>query len=59
MCVGACGSQNSFSEMWIYSAWIYMSRIHAHRFCLGDSVGSAGLSDAQIQNLYNTDWLRL
>jgi len=58
MCVGACGSQNRFSEMWIYSALI-MSRIHAHRFCLGDSVGSAGLSDAQLQNLYNTAWLRL
>jgi hypothetical protein len=34
-------------------AWNYMSQIHAHRFGLGDSIGSAGPSNGQVQNLYN------
>jgi len=30
-----------------------MSQIHAHRFGLGDSIGSVGPSNGQVQNLYN------
>ena len=35
------------------AAWIYMSQIHAHRFGLGYSIGSAGPNNAKVQNLYN------
>jgi len=38
---------------WLYGAWIYMSQIHAYRFGLGDSMGSAGPSNGQVQNPYN------
>lgn len=41
------------------AALIYMSQIHAHRFGLGDSIGSVCPSNGQVQNLYNRVPLRL